>query len=159
MAKILMVNGPNLNLLGLREPEIYGHTTLSEIEAGLSHMADEASIQFDSFQSNGEGELIDRIQMAHKEGVTFLLVNLGGFTHTSVALRDAILAVDIPFIELHLSNPAERESYRQRSFFSDIAVGTISGFGQMSYQLAMVAAIACISESVVTEPEAAPVCV
>jgi 3-dehydroquinate dehydratase type II len=141
MARLLLLNGPNLNLLGRREPEIYGSTTLSEIEDLLKTQAAAAGHELHTFQTEAEGELIRRIHRAREEHVAFILFNPAAFTHTSVALRDALLGVKIPFVELHLSNVAAREEFRQRSFFSDIAVGTIAGFGATSYELALQAAI------------------
>ncbi len=138
MARILLLNGPNLGLLGSREPDIYGHDTLADIEARLTAQAQELGHELDAFQSNAEHGLIERIHAA--ADTDFILLNPAAFTHTSVALRDALLAVGIPFIELHLSNVAAREDFRQRSFFADIAVGTIAGFGVGSYELALEAA-------------------
>lgn len=137
MARLLLLNGPNLGLLGRREPELYGSTTLAEIEALLKKRASTAGHELDAFQSESEADLIRRIHQARDEGVAVILFNPAAFTHTSVALRDALLAVQIPFVELHLSNVAAREDFRQRSFFSDIAIGTISGFGVASYELAL----------------------
>jgi 3-dehydroquinate dehydratase-2 len=130
-----------MNLLGRREPEVYGSTTLAEIEEQLKIRASAAGHELHAFQTEAEGELIRRIHRARDEHVVFILFNPAAFTHTSVALRDALLAVKIPFIELHLSNVAAREAFRRRSFFSDIAVGTIAGFGTTSYELALDAAI------------------
>ena len=141
MARLLLLNGPNLNLLGRREPEVYGRTTLPEIEELLKKQAAAAGHELHTFQTEAEGELIRRIHRAPTEHVAFIMFNPAAFTHTSVALRDALLGVRIPFIELHLSNVAAREEFRQRSFFSDIAVGTIAGFGATSYELALQAAI------------------
>ncbi|MGA8279082.1 MAG: type II 3-dehydroquinate dehydratase [Rhodanobacteraceae bacterium] len=141
MARILVLHGPNLNLLGEREPERYGRTSLAEIDAGLSATANEAGHQLVSFQSNAEGALIDRIQQARADEVAIIIINPGGFTHTSVALRDALAAVAIAFIEVHLSNPLAREAFRQRSFFSDLACGVVMGFGADSYRIALDAAI------------------
>jgi len=139
MAKILLLNGPNLSLLGTREPEIYGSTTLADIEALLTHQAKALGHALDAYQSNAEHDLVNRIHAA--AGVAdFILLNPAAFTHTSVAIRDALLGVAIPFIELHLSNVAAREDFRQRSYFADIAVGTIAGFGVTSYELALTAA-------------------
>ena len=139
MAQLLLLNGPNLNLLGTREPEIYGTTTLAEVEAQLAAEADRLGHSLTAFQSNAEHALIERLHAA--VGTTQLvLFNPGAFTHTSVALRDAFLATQLPFIELHLSNVASREDFRQTSYFSDIAVGTITGFGVTSYLLALLAA-------------------
>ena len=139
MATLLVLNGPNLNLLGTREPEIYGHETLDDIEARLSKQASALGHQLESFQSNAEHALIDRLHAARGK-VDFILFNPGAFTHTSVALRDALLAVEIPFIELHLSNVAARETFRRHSYFSDIAVGSITGLGVASYELALIGA-------------------
>lgn len=139
MSRILLLNGPNLGLLGKREPEIYGDTTLADIEALLTHQAKALGHTLETFQSDAEHALVERIHAA-SGNVDFILFNPAAFTHTSVALRDALLGVDIPFIELHLSNVAAREDFRQLSYFSDIAVGTISGFGVTSYELALTAA-------------------
>ncbi len=133
---MLLLNGPNLNLLGTREPEIYGATTLAEIERGLQERARTAGVSLATFQSNAEAELVDRIQQAGRDGVDFILINPAAFTHTSVALRDALAAVAIPFVEIHLSNVFARESFRRESYFSDIAVGIISGLGPAGYELA-----------------------
>ncbi len=141
MKKILLLNGPNLNLLGTREPGIYGAETLDDIVDHLGNVAEELAVSLDSFQSNVEGELIDRIHAAKDEGVSFILINPGAFTHTSVALRDAFLAVEIPLIELHLSNVHAREEFRRNSYLADIAVGTLAGFGSYSYELALRAAV------------------
>ena len=141
MAVILLLNGPNLNLLGTREPEIYGKTRLDDIQKQLAQMAAEHKHELQSFQSNSEHELIERIHQAHQDKVAFILFNPAAFTHTSVALRDALSGVNIPFIEIHLSNVAAREEFRHHSYFSDIAQGVISGLGVLSYQLAMTAAI------------------
>ena len=140
MARLLLLNGPNLGLLGTREPELYGRTTLADIEARLKSLAQAAGHSLDAFQSDAEHELIRRIHAARGEKVDLILFNPAAFTHTSVALRDALLAVAIPFIELHLSNVAAREAFRRSSYFSDIAVGTIAGFGVVSYELALTAA-------------------
>lgn len=139
MASILVLNGPNLNLLGAREPETYGNTTLADIEARLKELAGEHRL--DCFQSNAEAALIDRIHQARQEGVDFILINPAALTHTSVALRDALLGVDIPFIEVHLSNVFAREDFRHHSYLSDIAVGVISGLGAQGYELALAAAL------------------
>ncbi len=141
MKKILVLNGPNLNLLGTREPDIYGAETLADILAHLENVANELAVSLITFQSNIEGELIDKIQSARDQGVVFILINPGAFTHTSVALRDAFLAVDIPMIELHLSNVHAREEFRKNSYLADIAVGTLAGFGSYSYELALRAAV------------------
>jgi len=140
MARVLLLNGPNLNLLGAREPAIYGADTLESIEKRSSSVAREGGHELIAFQSNAEHELIDRIQAAPAAGVAFLIFNPGGFTHTSVALRDALLGVRLPFIEVHLSNPQSREPFRRHSYFSDIAVGVIAGFGAYGYELAVRAA-------------------
>ncbi|MBY4599306.1 type II 3-dehydroquinate dehydratase [bacterium BD-1] len=142
MAKILVLNGPNLNLLGEREPGIYGRTTLADISARLAARAEAAGHALESFQSNAEHELVDRVQAARADGTAFLLVNPAAFTHTSVALRDALAAVALPFIEVHLSNPHAREPFRHTSYFSDIAVGVVCGFGADSYAYALEAALA-----------------
>ena len=139
--RILVLHGPNLNLLGVREPQIYGRTTLSDIHARLEARAQAAGARLESFQSNHEGELVDRIQAAMEEGVDFILINPGAYTHTSVALRDALAAVSIPFIEVHLSNVHKREAFRHHSYFSDVAVGVICGLGATGYRLALDAAI------------------
>ncbi|MDD2408889.1 MAG: type II 3-dehydroquinate dehydratase [Tepidiphilus sp.] len=135
--RILVLHGPNLNLLGVREPEIYGRTTLSDIHARLEARARAAGVRLESFQSNHEGELVDRIQAAMEEGVDFILINPGAYTHTSVALRDALAAVSIPFIEVHLSNIHAREPFRHRSYLSDRAVGVICGLGAYGYEAAL----------------------
>ena len=141
MAKVLALHGPNLNLLGSREPEVYGRTTLAEIDASLSAQAASTGHQFESLQSNAEHELVDRVQAARSDGTAFILINPAAFTHTSVALRDALAAVAIPFIEIHLSNPHSREPFRHHSYFSDLAVGVACGFGADSYRYAMDAAL------------------
>ena len=141
MATILVLHGPNLNLLGLREPGIYGAATLESINQELSLSGQQAGHHVLTLQSNAEYELIDRIHDAKKEGVDFIVINPAAFTHTSIALRDALLAVDIPFIEVHLSNVHKREAFRHHSYFSDIAQGVICGFGPHSYQLALQAAL------------------
>jgi len=144
MASILVINGPNLNLLGSREPEIYGYLTLEDINARLTTQCEAAGHTIGFLQSNAEAEIIDRIHEARKEGVSFILINPAAFTHTSVALRDALLAVEIPFIEIHLSNVHAREEFRKHSFLSDVAVGSIVGMGPQGYELALAAAIARI---------------
>lgn len=141
MAHLLLLNGPNLNLLGSREPAVYGSITLDQIVARLTAIAREAGHNLSAIQSNSEAELIDSIHKAPKEHVALILINPAAFTHTSVALRDALSGVSIPFIEIHLSNVHAREAFRHHSFFSDIAVGTITGFGAMGYELALRAAI------------------
>ena len=140
MARVLLLNGPNLNLLGNREPGIYGVETLESIEKRAAEVAREVGLELSTFQSNAEHELIDRIHQAPAAGVGFLILNPAALTHTSVALRDAIAAVRLPFIELHLSNTHAREPFRRHSYFSDIAVGVIAGFGAFSYELAVRAA-------------------
>jgi 3-dehydroquinate dehydratase-2 len=140
MFRFLLLNGPNLKLLGEREPEVYGRTTLAEIESRLVELAEGAGHAIACFQSDAEHELVKRIHAAREEGVDLILFNPAAFTHTSVALRDALLAVGIPFIEIHLSNVAAREDFRQRSYFADIAIGTVTGFGVTSYELALIAA-------------------
>ena len=141
MARLLLLNGPNLNLLGSREPALYGGDTLASIEKRLTEQAAKAGHSLVAFQSNAEHELIDRIQRCPADGVDFLLFNPGGYTHTSVALRDALLAVKVPFIEVHLSNMYAREPFRQHSYFSDIAVGSVIGLGARGYEFALTAAI------------------
>jgi 3-dehydroquinate dehydratase-2 len=140
MARVLLLNGPNLNLLGNREPGIYGVETLESIEKRAAEVAREVGLELSTFQSNAEHELIDRIHQAPAAGVGFLILNPAALTHTSVALRDAIAAVRLPFIELHLSNTHAREPFRRHSYFSDIAVGVIAGFGAFGYELAVRAA-------------------
>lgn len=140
MAQLLLLNGPNLNLLGTREPEVYGHTTLNDIEQSLTHAAADLGHSLACTQSNHEGVLIDRIHQARDEQVDFILINPGAFTHTSVALRDALAGVAIPYIELHLSNVHAREPFRHHSYLSDQAVGVLCGFGAQSYELALQAA-------------------
>jgi 3-dehydroquinate dehydratase II len=137
MARILLVNGPNLNLLGTREPEIYGADTLGDIESRAAAVARECGHELTAFQSNAEHELIGRIHQAGREATDFLILNPGAFTHTSVALRDAIAAVRLPFLEVHLSNVHAREDFRRQSYFSDIAVGSIVGLGAYGYELAV----------------------
>ena len=145
MANVLVLNGPNLNLLGNREPEKYGHDTLQNIEDRLASLASDHQIAF--FQSNVEGELINRIHQAQVDKADFILINPAAFTHTSIALRDAMLAVNIPFIEIHLSNVYARESFRHHSYLSDIAVAVISGLGAQGYELALAAALSRIAET------------
>ena len=141
-ASILVIQGPNLNLLGTREPEVYGKTTLEEIHQKLQELAKAQSVDLSAYQSNHEGELIDRIQKAKQDGVDFIIINPGAFTHTSVALRDALAGVAIPFTEIHLSNIHQREEFRKHSYLSDIATGVICGLGAIGYELALHAAIA-----------------
>jgi len=135
--KVLVLHGPNLNLLGTREPQTYGHTTLADINDALAKRAATAGLDLDTFQSNHEGALVDRIQAARGEGVDFILINPAAYTHTSVALRDALAAVAIPFVEVHLSNVHRREPFRHHSYFSDQAVGVICGLGWQGYLLAL----------------------
>lgn len=141
MAKILVLHGPNLNLLGTREPEHYGADTLTDIGQRLTSQATVAGCQLESFQSNAEHELIDKIHCARSDNTDFIIINPAAFTHTSVALRDALSAIEVPFIEVHLSNVHARETFRHHSYFSDIAVGVICGLGAQGYELALQAAI------------------
>ncbi len=138
--KFLVLHGPNLNLLGEREPEVYGTTTLAEIDASLIELAKGKGHELSAFQSNAEHELIDQIHAAKKSGIDFILINPGAFTHTSIAIRDAMLGTQLPFIEVHLSNVFSREEFRQHSFLSDIAVAVISGLGAYGYELALLGA-------------------
>jgi 3-dehydroquinate dehydratase II len=139
--KILILHGPNLNLLGLREPEIYGDVTLADINRNLFQIADATGVTLETFQSNAEAELIDKIQLALSDGTDFIIINPAAYTHTSVAMRDALAAIKLPFIEIHLSNIFARESFRQKSYFSDLAVGVISGLGAKGYELALTYAL------------------
>jgi 3-dehydroquinate dehydratase-2 len=145
MSTILVLNGPNINLLGRREPTLYGRQTLVDIVENLEQLADDYGVRLLHFQSNDESALIDRIHRALDEHIDFIIINPAAFTHTSVALRDALLGVDIPFIEVHLSNVYKRESFRHHSYFSDVAVGVIAGLGSLGYQLALQAAVEQIS--------------
>jgi 3-dehydroquinate dehydratase-2 len=145
MAKLLVLNGPNLNLLGTREPGHYGTDTLAAIDARLAQQAEAAGHQLVSFQSNAEHELVQRVHQAREEGIDWIIINPAAFTHTSVALRDALAGVAIPFIEIHLSNVHAREAFRQHSYFSDIASGVISGLGAQGYELALAAVIRRLS--------------
>jgi 3-dehydroquinate dehydratase-2 len=147
MNRLLLLNGPNLNLLGTREPQIYGSEPLAAIERRCALIAREHGCELTCFQSNAEHELIARIHGAAAEGVALLIFNPGAFTHTSIALRDAVLATGLPMIELHLSNPQAREEFRRRSYFADIAVGLICGFGPFGYELAAHAACRHIKSS------------
>jgi 3-dehydroquinate dehydratase II len=140
VANVLLLNGPNLNLLGHREPQHYGHESLEDIEKRLLAQAKAMGHTLTTYQNNHEGALIDRIQQARGDGIDFMLLNPGGYTHTSVALRDALAAVKLPFIEIHLSNIHARENFRQHSYFSDLAVGSITGLGPQGYELALLAA-------------------
>jgi len=142
MAQLLVLHGPNLNLLGTREPEVYGRATLEEIDADLRARTEAAGHRYASLQSNAEHVLVDRVQAARADGTAFILINPAAFTHTSVALRDALAAAAIPYIEVHLSNPHAREPFRHVSYFSDRAVGVVCGFGADSYRYALDAALA-----------------
>jgi 3-dehydroquinate dehydratase-2 len=138
MAKnILVLNGPNLNLLGLREPNVYGHTTLAQIDARLAALAKESGVELSTYQSNHEGELVDRIQAARTDGTDFIVINAGAYTHTSVAIRDALAAIKISFVEVHLSNVYKREEFRHHSYLSDLAVGVVAGLGPEGYEAAL----------------------
>ena len=147
MARFLLLNGPNLNLLGNREPEVYGAQTLNDIENRLEVMARDAGHELLTFQSNSEAGLIDRIHTARDEGIDCALFNPAAFTHTSVALRDALLGTRLAFIEIHLSNTAQREAFRHHSYFADIAIGTITGFGAHGYVMALDAAMQRTAEA------------
>lgn len=142
MRAILVLHGPNLNLLGTREPDFYGSASLADIDARVRAAGERAGVRVETFQANGEGALIDRIHAAKSDETAFIIFNPAGFTHTSVALRDALAAVAIPFIEVHLSNVHAREPFRHHSYFSDLAVGVISGLGAQGYELALAAALA-----------------
>ena len=146
MARLLLINGPNLNMLGRREPERYGRTTLAELEVSLQQHAEALGHQLSCFQSNHEGELIDRIHAAPENQEDWILLNPGGLTHTSVSLRDALLAVAIRFTEIHISNIYAREPFRHHSYLSDVASGTLAGFGIRGYRMALDAAIAALEE-------------
>jgi 3-dehydroquinate dehydratase-2 len=146
MARLLVLHGPNLNLLGSREPEIYGHDTLADIVARLMGQARQAGHELTCYQSNAEHELVDKVHGAKADDVRFIVFNPGAFTHTSIALRDALLGVGIPFIEVHLSNVHARESFRRSSFLSDVAVGVITGLGARGYELALQAAMAKLGD-------------
>tara|TARA_Y100001934_G_scaffold218597_1_gene259754 strand:+ start:50 stop:496 length:447 start_codon:yes stop_codon:yes gene_type:complete len=146
MASLLLLNGPNLNLLGTREPGVYGSATLESIEARMAELAGEMGHALTTFQSNAEHDIVERIQQAGADGADFILLNPGAFTHTSVAIRDALLAVGIPFIEIHLSNVFAREDFRHSSYFSDIAAGCIFGLGAYGYEIALQAASRQLSE-------------
>lgn len=137
MRRLLVLHGPNLNLLGTREPEVYGRVTLSEIDQALQARAKEAGVELATFQSNHEGQLVDRVQAARGEGVEFVLINPAAYTHTSVAVRDALAGVGIPFVEIHLSNVHRREPFRHHSYFSDLAEGVICGLGWKGYLYAL----------------------
>ena len=141
MTAVLVIHGPNLNLLGTREPDIYGQTTLDEIDARLARFAVSCGVELDCFQSNAEHELVERIQQSAADGTGWIVINPAGLTHTSVVLRDALAAVGLPFVEVHLSNPHAREPFRHRSMVSDLAAGTVTGFGADSYLLALQAIV------------------
>ncbi len=146
MVNILLLNGPNLNLLGMREPDIYGQQSLDDITENLIAEAGSMGLSLDSYQSNAEHELVDKIHEGRDKGVEFILINPGALTHTSVSLRDALLGVGVPFIEVHLSNVHAREEFRQHSYLSDIAVGVITGFGPQGYSFALSAASEYLKE-------------
>ena len=146
MASLLLLNGPNLNLLGTREPGVYGDTNLQAVEDRMASLASADGHKMTSFQSNAEHEIVDQIQQAATDGVDFIILNPGAFTHTSIAMRDALLAVSIPFIEIHLSNVFAREDFRHSSYFSDIAAGCIFGLGAFGYEIALQAASRLLSE-------------
>ena len=137
MKKVLVLHGPNLNLLGTREPEVYGRITLDDVNQRLRQLAQQAQAELDAFQSNWEGALVDRVQAARADGTSYIIINPGGFTHTSVALRDAFAGVAIPFIEVHISNVYARERFRHHSFLSPLAAGVIAGLGVAGYELAL----------------------
>ena len=135
--KIQVINGPNLNLLGKREPDLYGAVTLDDISRGLADCARELNIEIQFYQSNVEGELVTMVQKARERGIDGILINPGAYTHTSIAIRDALLAVNIPFVEVHVTNTFSRESFRQQSYLSDVAAGVVVGFGPQGYELAL----------------------
>jgi 3-dehydroquinate dehydratase II len=147
MARILLLNGPNLNLLGTREPAVYGTATLQDIETKLKDLSVAQGHELTASQSNAEHELIGKIQTTKRDGFSFVIINPGAFTHTSIALRDAFLSVGVPFIEIHLSNVFAREAFRHHSYLSDIAVGCIYGLGPIGYELALQAAIARLAKT------------
>ncbi|WP_297912192.1 type II 3-dehydroquinate dehydratase [Thiomonas sp.] len=148
-ARISVVHGPNLNLLGTREPQVYGSTTLAQIDEGLRRLGDELGVQVECFQSNHEGALVERIHAAARDGTRFVLINPAAYTHTSVALRDALAGAALPFVEIHLSNVYRREKFRHHSYFSDLAEAVISGCGAMGYSLALRFAV----ERLMTNPQ------
>ncbi|MEP7057546.1 MAG: type II 3-dehydroquinate dehydratase [Caldimonas sp.] len=150
--KLLVLNGPNLNLLGTREPEVYGNTTLADVEATLQREAAQRGATLDCFQSNHEGALIDRIHAARTEAVGFIVINPGGLTHTSVALRDALAGVAIPFVEVHISNVHQREAFRHHSYLSPIAVAVVCGFGTSGYSMAFQFACDRLAEKAQRDP-------
>lgn len=141
MATILVINGPNLNMLGRREPEIYGRQTLADVIETLEDLADECNVRLFHYQSNAEHEIVERIHKAMDDGTDFIIINPAAFTHTSVAIRDALATINVPFIEVHLSNIHKREPFRAHSYFSDIAEGVIAGLGTQGYELALLAAV------------------
>lgn len=143
MTKVLVLNGPNLNLLGAREPDRYGSETLQAVLQRLTTQAQAAGIELEAFQSNAEHELIECIHKAGRQGIAYIIINPGALTHTSIALRDALLGVAIPFIEVHITNVHAREPFRRHSYLSDIAAGVISGLGTVGYELALCAALRC----------------
>jgi 3-dehydroquinate dehydratase-2 len=147
MAQLLVLHGPNLNLLGTREPAVYGRMTLAEIDGDLQANAEAAGHALATFQTNDEAALIERVQRARDDGTAFILINPAAWTHTSVAVRDALAAIDVPFIEVHLSNPHAREPFRRTSYFSDLAVGVVCGFGADSYRYALQAAHARLEQA------------
>jgi 3-dehydroquinate dehydratase II len=147
MARITVLNGPNLNLLGIREPNLYGGTTLEDIRIRLEKLAADAGHELQFFQSNAEHEIVDQIHHAYRQAVSFIVINPAALTHTSIALRDALLATSIPFIEVHLSNVAAREPFRRVSYLSDIAAGVISGLGALGYELALHAVFRKLAET------------
>ena len=147
MSTILAIHGPNLNMLGTREPEVYGSDTLDDINSAMSSKVTKSGHSFDSFQSNNEGDIVSKIQQAGKDGVDIVVINPAAYTHTSIAIRDAFLATQIPFIETHLSNVFAREEFRTHSYLSDIAAGVVCGFGKNSYMLALDAAINYCNQS------------
>lgn len=141
MATILLINGPNLNMLGRREPDIYGSETLKDVIESLVELADEYNVRLFDFQSNAEHEIVERIHQAMDDGTNYIIINPAAFTHTSVAIRDALATINVPFIEVHLSNVYKREAFRKHSYFSDLAEGVIAGLGTKGYQLALEAAV------------------
>ncbi len=134
---VLLINGPNLNMLGTRQPEIYGSTTLADVEAGVRAQGEAAGVEVDCFQSNYEGAIVERLHAARADGTQWVIINPGAYTHTSVAIRDAFAAAEVPFCEVHISNVHKREPFRHHSYLSDIAVGVMAGYGVLGYQLAM----------------------
>ncbi len=152
MARLLVVHGPNLNLLGRREPAVYGASTLAEIDAGLQALAEEVGVELVTAQFNAEAALIERIHAAADDGTAFIVINPAAFTHTSVALRDALLGVGIPFIEVHLSNVHAREPFRRHSYLADVAVGVVSGLGAAGYRYALLAAVDHLASRVESLP-------